>query len=175
MAAVALLEARPPSYPSCAAPHRGATSGTKATDEEHATQIAGVISQSRKRLAHEGCLAISLAYPTTRGGSLRPGKLLLLPGSCAAPARVRRMIDSLRREFDRKLQVLVEAGDIVGIRALASTQASQAGAVRLQPYPEPEDMAESMGNDFADDLFRHYNDTTQLAEAAAARLEAAAA
>ena len=40
-------------------------------------------------------------------------------------------------------------------------------------YADPEDMAESMANDFADSLVRHYNDTARCATAAAQRLEAA--
>ena len=85
------------------------------------------------------------------------------------------MIDQLRRDFDKKLEALASANDSAGLRELARNQADQTSTVQLNPYPEPEEMAESMANDFADDLFKHYQETARVAGEAAQRIEAAQA
>lgn len=84
------------------------------------------------------------------------------------------MIDQLRRDFNKKLKALEDAKDLAGLKELVATQASQVATVNRRPYCDPEDMAESMANDFAEDLVKHYQDTSRAATDAALRLEAAA-
>ena len=83
------------------------------------------------------------------------------------------MIDTLRREFNQKLKALEDAKDVAGLRELAQSQADKIATVNRRPYSSPDDMAESMANDFGEDLARHYETTAGAAMAAAQRLEAA--
>lgn len=80
------------------------------------------------------------------------------------------MIDQLLREFNQKLKALEGARDIEGLKELARSQANKTSTVNRRPYSCPDDMAESMANDFGEDLFRHYETTSSAATAAAQQL-----
>jgi len=82
------------------------------------------------------------------------------------------MIDALGRDFNKKLSELVAAKDVSGLCSLADHQKREQKAVELDPYPQPEDMAESMANDFASDLYKHYKNTASEAQEAAEQLKA---
>lgn len=81
----------------------------------------------------------------------------------------------LARQFDAKLQTLVDATDLPGVEALAEAEQVKAHNVNMDPYPDPDDRAESYANDYAVFLRDHHKKMAAKANAAAAKLSGAKA